>query len=191
MKKLSYILMSLLLMTIAHQASACYAAKINGPSTIMINSNVPYAVGAFSIDIDPTFINGHGGYLYTTWTTSVQPYTYTGDAVYIYFYRNLAPFTHLEGVTATLHFADGFTWETSVTVQVVVLENPFPPGGFAASGSEQNMVTILDDKGKVLKQVKDVSTNDPLVTEGLSPGLYFLENKKGKSVERKKIVIKQ
>lgn len=191
MKKLSYLVMSLLLMAIAHQASACYAAKINGPSQVVINSYTPYAVGYFSIDIDPTFINGHGGYLYTTWTTSHQIGTYTGDAVYIYFYKNLAPFTHLEGVYATLHFADGFTWETNTTVEVVVLENPFSQGGFAARESGQNMVTIMDDKGKVLKQVKDVSTTDPVVTEGLSPGLYFIENKKGKSIDRKKIVIKQ
>lgn len=183
--------MSLLLMAVAHQASACYAAKINGPSQVLIYSYAPYAIGSFSIDIDPSFINGHGGYLYTTWTTTIQPYTYTGDAVSIYFYKNLAPFTHLEGVTATLHFADGFTWEVSVTVEVVVLTNPAPPGGFASSGSGQNMVTIMDDKGKVLKQVKDVSVTDPAVTEGLSPGLYFIENKKGKSVDRKKIVIKQ
>lgn len=191
MKKLSYILMSLLLMTVAHQASACYAAKINGPSTIVINQNLPYAVGSFGIDVEPAFAAGHGGYQYTTWTASLQLGTYTGDVVYIYFFRNAAPFNHLEAVTATLHFADGFTWEVSVTVEVVVLTNPFPPGGFAASGSGQNMVTIMDDKGKVLKQVKDVSTNDPVVTEGLSPGLYFIENKKGKSVDRKKIVIRQ
>ena len=101
MKKLSLFLTLVLLLTAAaHQASACYGTSISGPSTVYINTYSQFTTGGFSISVDPTLSQVRGPYLYTRWHTSYNGTVYTGDVVSIYFFRNLAPFTHNETVFA-------------------------------------------------------------------------------------------
>lgn len=191
MKKLSPLLMSVLLLTVAHQASACYATKISGPSTVYINPNSSFGAGSFDISVDPTLSQGHGGYLNTTWHTSYNGTVYTGDLVTIYFFRNLAPYTHNEIVYANSHFADGYTWENNAQVQVIVWDNMAMPRVAAATGPEQRSIAILDDKGKMIRAAAGVPADSPVITEGLSPGLYIMETRDNNIVTRKKIFITQ
>lgn len=191
MKKLSPFLMFVFLLTATHQASACYATKISGPSTVYINPNSSFGAGSFNIDVDPTLSGGHGGYLNTTWHTSYNGQVYTGDLVTIYFFRNLAPYTHDETVFANSHFADGFTWENHTTVQVIVWDDLAMPRAAAATGPEQRSIAILDDKGKMIRAAVGVPEDSPVITEGLSPGLYIMETRDNGSVIRKKIFITQ
>lgn len=189
MKKLSPLLMLLLLLTVAHQASACYGTNISGPSTVYINANSPFAIGGFSISVDPTLSQVRGPYLYTRWHTSFNGTVYTGDAVSIYFFRNLAPFTHNETVFANSYFTDGSIWENNTQVQVVVFNPPAMPSATAGAGPEQSAITILDDKGKVLRAAHGIPADSPVITEGLTPGLYIMETRDNGSVTRKKIFI--
>ncbi|MBT1696578.1 hypothetical protein KK083_06825 [Fulvivirgaceae bacterium PWU4] len=189
MKKLSPLLMLLLLLTVAHQASACYGTQISGPSTVYINANSPFTIGGFSISVDPTLSQVRGPYLYTRWHTSYNGTVYTGDAVSIYFFRNLAPFTHNETVFANSYFTDGSIWENNTQVQVVVFNPPLMPSAAAGAGPEQSAITILDDRGKVLRAAHGLPADSPVITEGLTPGLYIMETRDKGSVSRKKIFI--
>lgn len=189
MKKLSPFLMLLFLLTAAHQASACYGTNISGPSSVYINANSQFTIGGFSISVDPTLSQVRGPYLYTRWHTSYNGTVYTGDAVSIYFFRNLAPFTHNETVFANSYFTDGSIWENNTQVQVVVINPPPMPSAAAGAGPEQSAITILDDKGKQIRAAHGIPADSPVITEGLTPGLYIMETNDNGSVTRKKIFI--